>query len=126
MNTRLAARWGGGVVYVGLLLVASLTTNAAVPTPAQAQPPDSGLACLRQWPNDRETYLLCQQLQTRNHMAFRQFLTDHGIKENDLFSGRGPDTPIARAAKYCIDHYSPDYQSIWSCTQRRTESDRKN
>lgn len=125
MNASLAVRLGRGVLYASLLLLATIAANTAISKPASAQLPDPGRFCLREWHSDHDAYLLCQQLQTRNHIAFRQFLSDHGLNENDVSAGRAPDSPIARAAKYCLDRYSPDYQSIWGCTQRRTEKDHK-
>lgn len=104
------------------LLLAGLVVASAVLMPATARADDPGRYCLRSWPNDRDSFLLCQQLQGRNHLQFRTFLSEHGIDEQKLEQGRVPDNPAARTAKYCLDRWSPDYQAIWGCTKRRASA----
>ena len=102
------------------LVLAALLAVSAIPASAAILGGDSGHYCLQQWPNDHDSYLLCQQLQNRNQMQFRQFLSDHDLNENMLAAGHVPATPAAKTARYCRDRWAPDYQSIWSCIKRRT------
>lgn len=104
--------------YIVLLTAVAVSGAVFVPTAADAR--DPGRYCLHQWPNDHDSFLLCQHLQNRNHLSFRRFLSDHGLSEKAIEQGRQTDNPTARAAAYCLKHWSPDYQGIWQCTQRRT------
>lgn len=89
--------------------------------PYTEPPPDPGRYCLQQWPSDREAYLMCQQLQNRNRSEFRAYLSRHGLSEQDLAQPAADGDPVARAARYCLEHGAPDYQRVWDCTQRRAE-----
>lgn len=122
MNAFFTLRPARATLPAGLLL-ATLLAAGVIPAPGAAQAAETGAYCLRQWPNDHNAYLLCQQLQNRNHLAFRHFLANNNLSERMLAQGRVPDRPVAKAAKYCLDHWSPDYQGIWNCTQRRTRND---
>ncbi|MGN8158999.1 hypothetical protein ACS8YF_10015 [Salinisphaera sp. SWV1] len=102
-------------------LAALLVAGAMLVPASAAAATSSGQYCLRQWPNDHNTYLLCQQLQNRNQLEFRQFLAQHDLSEKMLDQGRIPDKPAAKAAQYCRDRWAPDYQGIWSCIKRRTD-----
>ncbi|AWN15495.1 hypothetical protein [Salinisphaera sp. LB1] len=104
-----ACRGLAALLVIGTMLVAA---SAAAAT-------SSGQYCLRQWPNDRDAYMLCQQLQNRNQLQFRQFLARHDLSEKRLDQGRVPDNPAAKAAQYCRNRWTPDYQGIWSCIKRR-------
>lgn len=122
MNPFFTARPARDILQASLLLAALLTAGV-IPASGAAHAADPGYYCLRQWPNDHDSYLLCQQLQNRNRLRFREFLSDHDLSEKMLEQGRVPDAPAAKAAKYCLDHWSPDYQGIWSCTKRRIRTD---
>ncbi|WP_424822419.1 hypothetical protein [Salinisphaera sp.] len=122
MNRCFTSRPVRGLLQASLLLPA-LWAVGVIPASGVAHAADPAHYCLRQWPNDHDSYLLCQQLQDRNRMRFRQFLSDHDLNEKMLEQGQVPDKPAAKAAKYCLDRWSPDYQGIWSCTKRRTRTD---
>lgn len=111
INRRLR-RARAGLILVGVVLAPSATMAA-----------DPGRYCLREWPNDRDSFLLCQHLQNRNQLEFKNFLTQNGLNENDLVHGHEHGGATARAARYCLKRWSPDYQEIWSCTQRRTRGE---
>lgn len=106
------------------LIVFSFAGVVACGAAVAADTVDPGRHCLRQWPNDRDSFLLCQHLQNRNHLSFRRFLAAHGLSEKALEHGEKTGNPVAGAAAYCLKHWSPDYQGVWQCTQRRTDTQR--
>ncbi|HET7314210.1 hypothetical protein [Salinisphaera sp.] len=113
--------------WTALLLGVSLLAGCHIKPRANAAPPlaDPGRFCLRHWPNDRDSFLLCQQLQDRNRLEFYNFLSKNGLSERHLAEQAAAGDPVAQAALYCRKHGVPDYQRVWNCTQRHTEAIRQ-